>query len=292
MNQQSDPDKKDLGKLTLDELIGGHPNLPAGFQILPRLLTLLDDPEADTNDLGEVIRIDANLTTAVLRVSNSAKFATAAPADNINQAIVHLGFREVYCILLEIVTGSCLKGPAGFIFGTVDLWRQSLATAVASQVLAERLTKQDPEVIFSAGLLHDFGKTILARVALKKYDKLLAYCAAHDRSVRFAEWELFGIDHAEAGGALLRSWKFPERIAAVVAGHHRPETVVKEHQTAAALISIGNVIAYKLGLGNGCPPYVARPDPDALKLLGLTPNKLTDHNEEILARVQREQERL
>jgi putative nucleotidyltransferase with HDIG domain len=277
---------------TIEDLIADQPRLPAAFQILPRMMSLLDDPEADCNDLAELIRIDPVLTAAVFRVSNSARFAVHGLAHSLSQAIVRLGFREVFRVILEIVTAPALKDADVSLFGRVDLWQHSLATAVASQVLAERLTQQDPEVAFSAGLLHDIGKSILLRAARDQYADLLEKCADNNRSVKFAEWELFGTDHAEVGGDLLRAWKFPARIASVVAAHHRPETTSGDHQSLAALVCIGNVIAYKLGIGNGYPPYVAHPDHDALRLIGLTREKLSDFDNEILQRLQLEQDRL
>src|SRR4051812_20198452 len=160
------------------------------------MMSLLDNPESDCNDLAELIRIDPSLTAAVFRVSNSARFASHGAAHSLSQAIVRLGFREVFRVILGIVTAPAFKDPDASLFGRVDLWRHSLATAVAAQVLAERLTQQDPEIAFSAGLLHDIGKSILLRVARDQYVELLEKCADNNRSVRFAEWELFGTDHS------------------------------------------------------------------------------------------------
>jgi putative nucleotidyltransferase with HDIG domain len=253
---------------------------------------LLDDPNADCNDLAEVIRIDPSLTSAVFRVANSARYIGRGATHSLSQAIVRLGLREVYRVVLEIATVPSLNGPDPSVFGRVDLWRHSLATAVASQVLAEHLTQQDPEVVFSAALLHDIGKTVLVRAAKKQYVNLLQNCASSNRSVKFAEWEFFGIDHAQIGGELLRTWKFPERIAAVVAAHHSPETAAADYQASAALVSVGNIIAYKLGFGNGTPPYVTQLDRDALKMIGLAAEQIGDFDKEILERLQSEQARL
>jgi putative nucleotidyltransferase with HDIG domain len=286
------PAEAEFKPLEVNDIIENLPALPAAFQILPKLLAVLDNHTADCNDLAEIIRIDPNLTATVFRVCNSANFATDATTHSLSQAIVRLGMREVFRILLGVVTAPTLRGPDAAVFGAVDLWRHSLATAVASQVLAERLTKEDPEVAFSAGLLHDIGKTVLLRAARKQYVKLLHTCADTNRSVRFAEWQIFGMDHAEVGGELLRAWKFPERLAAIIAGHHRPEAVAKEHCPLAALVCVGNIIAYKLGVGNGYPPYAAQLDRDTLQIIGLKPENLGAYDDEILQRLQREQDRL
>ncbi|HEY6228139.1 MAG TPA: HDOD domain-containing protein [Verrucomicrobiae bacterium] len=286
------PVQKQRFRTRIDELVGGLPNLPAAFEILPQLLTLLDDPEADCRDLAEIIRIDPSLTAAVLRVSNSARYRGGDRSDCLSEGIGRLGLHEVYRVVLAIVTAPTLKGPDAEVLGRVDLWRHSLATAVASQVLAEHVNKEHPEVVFSVGLLHDIGKTILVRAAREQYVRLLERCADENQSLESAEREFLGTDHAEVAGWLLRGWKFPERIAAAVAGHHRPETAGKENRTLAALVCLGNIIAYRLGVANGYPPYVAEPDRDALLMVGLRPENLGDYDEEILERLQREQERL
>jgi putative nucleotidyltransferase with HDIG domain len=276
----------------IDDLIGGLSNLPAAFEILPQLLTLLDDPEADCNDLADIIRIDPGLTAAVLRVSNSARYRGGDTTDSLSDAIARLGLQEIYRVVLAIVTAPALSGPEATILKEINLWHHSLATAVASQVLAEHLNKEHPEVVFSVGLLHDIGKKILVTAARARYVDLVELCAETNRSLAFAERECFGTDHAEIGGWLLRAWKFPERIVAAVAGHHHPGIVDKNHQTLTALVSVGNTIAYKLGIGNGFTPHVVQPDRDILQIIGLPAENLGDYDEEILERLQREQDRL
>jgi putative nucleotidyltransferase with HDIG domain len=286
------PIDKQKFRRRLDELMGALPNLPAAFEILPQLLRLLDDPEADCSDLAEIIRIDPSLTAAVLRVSNSAWHRSEERTASLSEGISRLGLHEVYRIVLAIATAPGLKGADAAVLGRVDLWQHSLTTAVASQVLAERSNREHPEVVFSAGLSHDIGKTILVRAAREQYVELLQQCIDGNESMASGEREYFGTDHAEVAGWLLSGWKFPERIVAAVAGHHHPETVCKEHRTLAALVWAGNIVAYRLGVGNGYPAYVAAPDRDVLSMIGLQPENLGAYDKEILERLQREQDRL
>lgn len=284
--------KQTFKALQLDELIGGLPNLPASFQILPGLLRLLDDPRADCDDLAELIRLDGSLTAALFRVANSAAFAGEGKARSLSEAVGRLGMREVYRVVLEIVTAPTLKGPDSSLFGRVDLWQHSLATAVAAQTLASHLTEEDAEVVFTAGLLHDIGKTALVCAAREDYAQLLDDCADNNRSTEAAERAAFQTDHAVVGGRLLRAWKFPEQISAAVAAHHSLYTVCEEQRRLAILVYLGNIVAYRLGVGNGYPPYVAEPDAEILRTIGLNAERLKDFEEEILTRLQAEQERL
>ena len=274
------------------DLISRAPKLSASFHILPRLLALLDDSNAGCDDLAEIIRIDPALTAAVFRVSNSATIAGGQRAKTLPEAVGRLGMRDVYRVVLEIVTAPALRGKEATLIGRVDLWRHSLATAVAAQTLAQHLTTEDAEVVFSAALLHDIGKTLLVRAGNAHYVKLLEYCAASSVSVEYAEREEYGFDHAELGAQLLRSWKFPEQISAAVGGHHNLLTPRKDQQRIAVLVSVANIIAYRLGAGNGVPAYVSEPDAKMLGTLGLNRDTLGNFDTEICERFERERQRL
>jgi putative nucleotidyltransferase with HDIG domain len=277
--------KTDSG-LPIDSIIGGMAFLPPAFELLPRLLLLLDDNEANCEDFAEIIRIDPGLTANVLRVSQSAVFRGSRRADSLSEAVMRLGAREVYRLVMEIVTSPALKMADGYAFGRVDLWRHSLATAIAAETLARKLTSEDAETVFSAALLHDIGKPLLARAAGATYFSLLKNCGENHFALHEAEKENFTVNHTEVAGRLLRCWKFPESIVAAVAGHHSPTTV------GAALIYAGNIIAYRIGQGNGYPPYAVSPDEATLALIGAEPVDLHGYEEEISEKLRREQERL
>src|SRR5690348_14946818 len=88
----------------VDSLIASFSFLPPAFELLPRLLLLLDDGEANCEDFAEMIRIDPGLTANVLRMSQSALFGGAQRIGSLSEAIMRLGVREVYRLVMEIVT--------------------------------------------------------------------------------------------------------------------------------------------------------------------------------------------
>jgi HD-like signal output (HDOD) protein len=93
-------------------------------------------------------------------------------------------------------------------------------------------------------------------------------------------------------GRLLRAWKIPERMVAAVAGHHSPAKVSSENRALAALVYVGNVMAYRIGQGNGFPIYAVTPNRAALELVGLEGQDLSQFEEEIVEMLNREQARL
>jgi putative nucleotidyltransferase with HDIG domain len=284
--------KKEFKPLPVDSFIAELAHLPAAFELIPRLLLLLDDPEADCDAMADIIRIDPGLTANVFRIANSARCGANRKAASLTEAILRLGMREVYRLVIHIVTSPALKMPDAFTFGRIDLWRHSLAAATAAQVLARHAGVEDPEVVFTTGLLHDIGKTVLSRLAEKEYSELLQICAETNGSVQAAESEAFLTDHTEVAGRLLRAWKIPERMVAAVAGHHSPAKVSSENRALAALVYVGNVMAYRIGQGNGFPIYAVTPNRAALELVGLEGQDLSQFEEEIVEMLNREQARL
>src|SRR5438270_13305161 len=114
--------KKDFKPLPVDSFVTELRHLPAAFDLVPRLLFLLDDPDADCDAMAEIIRIDPGLTANVFRIANSGRCAGAQKAATLSEAILRLGLREVYRLVIEIVTSPTLKTPDTFAFGRIDLW--------------------------------------------------------------------------------------------------------------------------------------------------------------------------
>ena len=59
--------------------------------ILGKLLDICNNPEGSSDELAEIIRIDAALTSRVIMAVNSVSFGIAEPIDNISRALTLLG---------------------------------------------------------------------------------------------------------------------------------------------------------------------------------------------------------
>lgn len=278
--------------IDLDSLIRKTDFLPPSFELLPRLLVLLDNPDVNCEALADIIRIDAALTADVLRVSNSASSGGPHKTDSLSEAIIRVGLREIYRTIVKIVTSPALTSLATFESQPIDLWRHSLATAVAAQVLTRHLTSEDPELSFTAGLLHDIGKVLLAHSARADYVRLLETCAQTSRIVFQAEQVAFQTDHLKAANRLLRLWKFPRHITSAIVNHHSPTAAPDDDAPLAAVLYAGNILAYRIGQGNGYPPYSINPDPAALSIINLDSKTLDSFEDEVRELLRREQERL
>jgi putative nucleotidyltransferase with HDIG domain len=252
----------------LDECINRVKVLPPAPELLPELLRLLSQPNVDNGQIVRLMSYDPALTAKVLQLCNSASIGSASPVVNLNEAVVRLGFEQVYRLVAVVSISQTLrvrKDPHAAQEN--GIWKHSVATAVASKLIAQELD-EDRNVAFTAALLHDIGKLILAEAFGDTYSKLVQEVESNQYSLLETEKRVLGVEHAEIGGRLLARWKFPINIATPVCFHHSPSSAAP-YQRLAAQLHLGNLIAYLLGFGCGHQALALRGRDQALQILGL-----------------------
>jgi putative nucleotidyltransferase with HDIG domain len=192
--------------------------LPAQPSAALRVLWLLDDPDCSLADLGKLIEADPALSARVMHLANSSFYGLAQQVSSALRAVTVLGQVTVRALAAVSAGGLLDTGsrtvPDGF-------WAHSTTCAAGASVVARRMRIAASEA-FSAGLLHDIGVALLYRHAPEQYEGVLQF-AAIDPDNRLAfERRVFGLDHAEAGAAALKAWRFPEVFVETVRSHHEP----------------------------------------------------------------------
>jgi putative nucleotidyltransferase with HDIG domain len=258
----------------ISQLILGTQFLPPAFQIVPRLLLLLDDSEeANSEKVAELIRVDPGLTADVLRVCNSAHFSGSYRAETLVEAIMRLGLREVYRVVMNVITSPIMSSfSTGHGREETNLWNHSLAVATGAKALAAD-KGVNVELAFTTGLIHDIGKIVVTDAAKGDYGQLIQEAAEKKRSVPSIEKEKFGMDHAEVGGRLLSRWNFSPNVIAAVRFHHNP-IGAGEHKALAAVVHTANLLAFHINQGSGHDSYVRYFDQHCLDILDVTPEAL------------------
>ncbi len=191
-------------------------NLPTIPAVLGRLLTLVDNESTSARELLDVVEQDQALTGRILRLANSAFFGQSRQVATIPRAILLLGFSTVRNLALGVKVWETLAG--GVARQRLEaLWAHAVATAVAARHLASRLRVGDPDEAFTAGLLHDVGRII---IAARFRDAYWEATDSAEAGVDVAERAAFGIDHAEVAGWLFEAWNLPPLIVEAVRQHH------------------------------------------------------------------------
>jgi len=176
------------------------------------ILKLTRDPHCAPRDLVEVIQRDPIVTIKVLRVVNSAYYSLPKQITSIDHAVVLLGFNTIKNLALSITALSLAPTQPHAAFDGRAYLHHSLGCAAIARQLGQRFPEVEANDFFIGGLLHDFGKVVIAQVMPAQFKKALEYGLWHEVSLRRALIEVTGIDQAELGAMLLAHWRFPDAL--------------------------------------------------------------------------------
>lgn len=197
-------------------------NLPAAPRILAQLGHLLLDPNSDLSDVIQLLKHDSGLTARVIRVSNSAVYGAGSRAGSLDEALLRVGFNEVYRLVglaaVAQISDDSLKAYG--ISGT-RFRENSLFVAFAMEILAPRL-QLDYRAAYTAGLLRSTGKIAIDRLAPGPSYVRSYQAAGKGRPVDEWELELVGLENCAAAATVLDEWKFPAATTAAIRDHYRP----------------------------------------------------------------------
>ncbi len=231
---------------TIDDLekrISGLANLPTLPGVLKRAEAMAGDDEACVNEVADVIAADQVLSAKILRFINSPVYGFPGRISSVRHAIVLLGFNVVKGLVLGAAIFDAL-GPPGR-----GLWGHSLGCALLSRSLSEQLGLDDPSEVMMAGLLHDIGKVGFIYLAPDQWNEAAALAEHEHMHIGAAEKQVFGADHARAGGWIAAAWRFPVRLWEPIACHHRPSSA-KEHRPVTSVVHVADILARSMGYGS------------------------------------------
>lgn len=248
----------------------------AALRGLPRLsavaiqLQLVPHEDLEIDDAAETIRADAALSADVLRLANSPLFGLGQPANSILHAVVLLGLNRIVSFVITAALRS-FGNPARGTAALRRCWRHGLACGLICEDLAE-IAGLDSDIAYTAGLLHDIGRSGMLGVWTKRYAKLLDEATPEPLALLASERQELGITHVDAGACLLRDWRLPEVLVEVAQFHHdltragAKDYVGMAHCGCAMADALGFVVSGKAGV-EGPAPDIEAPWCDVLAAL-------------------------
>ncbi|MGA7077765.1 MAG: response regulator [Terriglobales bacterium] len=197
------------------------PSLPASFL---QLNEELRRPEPSLQKIDELIAADMAMTAKILKLVNSAFFCLPCTISSASHAVQLLGLDTLRTLVL---TAHVFEQFQSRLLSADDMRQisdHSLAVSNSARKIArlEKAEKHIQEESFTAGLLHDAGKLILACTLGEQYAKVLEYMEKADIGLYAAERELLGCSHAQVAAYLFGLWGLPSTIVEAVAWHHDP----------------------------------------------------------------------
>ncbi len=264
-------DASGVRQAELDGLLDSFRDLPTIPEVLTRIWEVVEDPRSSARDLEQVVMHEPPLAAKVLRLANSAYYGGRGRIEDLRTAITTLGFDTLRNLAVCLSVASRLAGKGGdSVLDHRELWRHSVATAVIARRIGRAVGAENPEELFTAGLLHDIGKFVISLGRPGAYAEIVR--RSHDEELEKieAEREVLGYDHAEVGAGFARRWNFPARLEELIGGHHDPAS--DDRSVAARVLAVADRLANDLaGEGLLLDGREEAPVVDELVALGLEP---------------------
>lgn len=233
--------------------------------LVTELSSRINDPDINPNDISKLIITDQGLTSFILKRVNSPFYGLLQKVDNIFNAIVILGYNEIYRIVMEERTSKIGLKPS-----RAEWIHSNLTATIGSYLATTSRIGVSGGTMVTLGMLHDIAKIIMEQSLPQPESGF----SLDPRQRLRQETELYGIDHATLGGLLARQWRMPERLSKAIERHHWPmfwplrdiaqesSDVIKE----LAILSISDVAARNfmqqldgIYIGNDYYRYINKP---------------------------------
>lgn len=215
------PDIHDIPPVLMQFLVRGL-KIPPCPAVLSQLSQAVQNPDTQPNELARLIKLDPALTTAILRVANSALYGASRQIATIETAVLRLGFQEVLTIAVGLKSKEFLSTPKLSLF-SAWLYEHSLRTGFLHRRLGRGVNPKFAELYLTAGILHDIGRMVLAQIdpAYAKFCLNIPMLLKEDQtSVLLEEKNRWGNDHTEIGAALCEFWDLPDILQTMIKEHH------------------------------------------------------------------------
>jgi putative nucleotidyltransferase with HDIG domain len=123
-------------------------------------------------------------------------------------------------------------------------------------------------ILFTAGLLHDLGKSVLSQFVEAGAGDILTLVKTKGRTFLEAELEVLGMHHAELGARVAERWNFSPELVELIRYHHEPEARPESKPLAA--LHVANALTQLSGVSAGVDGLAQRSHEASVKVLGLT----------------------
>ena len=216
--------------------------LPPFPGVALKALKLMAGTDTSLLELCNLIRSDSAFSTEILQIANSPLVAFSRNITSVLQASMLLGFQRLRGVVVTVGLRAYLKDFTPLL---QSCWRHSVACAV----IAERAAKwsgSDKDVAYTAGIMHDIGRVALATTMPHAYARVVETGADQPHDLLQTECESCGIDHCQAGRALVTAWNLPDAFLEITSSHHDPPTRPRH---ADSVLRTSCLLADSLGFG-------------------------------------------
>ena len=230
------------------ELLSNSDDLPSLPHAVREVVRLANDPEAEAVDFERVLRTDPVMLARLLAIANSSVIGISRRVTAVHDAVMVVGFQRLATMALATGVTNYFNGEYRcYGYTEKGMWEHSVCVATCAQVLGNTMEFEFGvrEELFVAGLLHDIGKILLGPYL----SRVSAQAVGRPADASRVEWDLLGIDHAEAAEFLAQKWELSPLVTAVACNRdigQLPEEIGK----AVAVVRLADDFVHEHQVGH------------------------------------------
>jgi len=267
-------------------------SLPALPETVVEVRSTMERPESTAEEVSAIIRKDPSLSAKLISLANSGAYGFSHHVDSVESAATLLGLREIYSVVLSSAVIDYFDKSRDFDYKR--FWKRSLMCATAAKVIAKACGRKDVSALFTAGLLHDLGRAVLAETVPQRYGTLDQ--SLSDAALIAEESEAFGVAHPEVGYVLAATWRLPLGVCECIRFHH-DFTKAQHNKDQVAIVALaalltdtyGRITRQNVGaFAKQCKPVlqaVRLTDKQFIEVLAEASNAIRDLNKQEVAKV-------
>jgi HD-like signal output (HDOD) protein len=218
--------------------------LPSFRALYLEIIKEIESQTASVQGIASVVAKDPGITAKILQVANSAAIGLPDRVSDPVEAVQQLGMITVCSLVLSAQVYSNFAPGRLNSFSADTLWTHLMKCGDLARTILRRDHAEfaDTEDAFTAGMLHDMGKLMLADGLPEEFAKAMALAETEKISLVEAEMETLGATHAGLAAYLLGLWGLPAAIVEAVAFHHSPEKSDLKKCSALTAVHVANAL--------------------------------------------------
>ncbi len=264
----------DFAKPSADDIDNAIKTVQPIPQIALKIIRMIHNKDYDMPEVAREVENDQIISARVISLCNSAIIGVKNKIDSINRAIILLGEKHLFQLVLSAAIEPFFpEGKQGYSLCKGGLFYHSLKTALVAESLARATEKANPDVAYTAGLLHDIGKAAIDQYIDKAYPLFYRIMQKKSQELISAEQEVMGTTHADVGRQLAQMWSIPETLIDPISFHHEPHKATTAPDLTY-LIYLTDLImsCFQAGLELDCLNHSHLPE--CLQKTGISSDKL------------------
>jgi HD-like signal output (HDOD) protein len=117
-------------------------------------------------------------------------------------------------------------------------------------------------------MVHDIGRVVLIMRKKKEFAAYIERLSSGEADSRELEKAMFGVDHAQVGAYLIKTWGLPNILVESVLKHHTLAPVDVSAVDARVLTFVANFLAHEFSRGKTHRLHAETANPAVLRHLG------------------------